>query len=249
MIKLENNEVMEKLFFELASESRLRILQELQTENLKMNEIARRLDVTATEAFRQLQRLSEAMLVQKQPEGTFTVTSYGNLVLQLSSAYDFVSKHRKYFLSHDVSRIPIQFINRLGELSDAKLIVDAMDNINKTEKMFITAEQYAWGIAEGRIPELMNPIMDEQIRKGLKIKMIIPEKLLANIPPIKTSNVEIRGISDIPAIMATTEKEATICFRFKDEKLDYGGFSGNDPAFLKWINDLFEHYWQNAKRM
>jgi len=160
--------LLEKLFFELASESRLLILQKLQKENMKMNEIARRLDMTATEAFRQLQRLSEAALVQKQPDGTFSITSYGKLVLQLLSAYDFVSKHRKYFLSHNVWHIPTQFVNRLGELSKAELILDAMDNINKGEKMFISAKQYAWGIAEGRIPELMNPVMDKKSRKGLK---------------------------------------------------------------------------------
>jgi predicted transcriptional regulator len=214
-----------------------------------MNEIARRLDVTATEAFRQLQRLSEAKLVQKQPEGTFTVTGYGRLVLQLSSSHEFVSKHREYFLTHDVWNIPVQFINRLGELSNAELILDAMDNINKGEKMFIAAKEYAWGIAEGRIPELMNPVMDEKIKNGLKIKMIIEEKLLAKVPPIKMSNVEIRGITEIPLILAATEKAATVCFRFKEGRLDYGGFYGNDPAFLNWINDLFLYYWQKAKRM
>ena len=70
---------LEKLFFELASENRLCILRELQKENLKMQEIARRLDVTPTEAFRQLERLSTASLVQKQPDGTFTLAEYGNL--------------------------------------------------------------------------------------------------------------------------------------------------------------------------
>lgn len=244
---MENKEILEKLFFELASESRLSILHELQTENLKMNEVARRLDMTATEAFRQLQRLSEAKLVQKQPEGTFTVTGYGRLVLQLSSAYKFVSKQREYFLTHDVWSIPVQFINRLGELSNADLILDAMDNINKGEKMFITAKQHAWGIAEGRIPELMNPIMDEKIKKGLKIKMIIEESLLAKVPPIKMSNVELRGIKKIPLIMASTENAATACFRFNDGRLDYGGFYGKDPAFLNWVNDLFLYYWQKAK--
>jgi len=246
---LRNNELTEKLFFELASQSRLRILQELQTENLKMNEVARRLDVTATEAFRQLQRLSQAMLVQKQPEGTFTITGYGRVVLQLSSAHEFVSSHREYFLTHDVWRLPVQFINRLGELSDAQLIMDAMDNINKGEKMFIEAEQYAWGIAEGRIPELMNPIMDEKVRQGLKIKMIVGEDLLAKIPPIKTSNVEIRGIKQIPVIMAKTEKAATMCFKFNDGRVDYGGFYGKDPQFLNWTEDLFMYYWKKGKRV
>ena len=114
--------------------------------------------------------------------------------------------------------------------------------------MFINAKEYAWGIAEGRIPELMNPIMDEKISKGLKIKMVIEEKLLAKVPPIKDSNVEIRGIKEIPAIMASTEKAATMCFRFNNKRVDYGGFYGTDPAFLNWVKDLFEYYWKNAKQ-
>ena len=127
------------------------------------------------------------------------------------------------------------------------MIMDAMDNINKSEKMFMEAEQYAWGIAEGRIPELMNPIMDKKISQGLKLKMIIEEKLLAKVPPIKISNVEIRGVKEIPAIMAATEKAATMCFRFNNGRMDYGGFYGTDSAFLNWVKDLFEYYWQNAK--
>ena len=95
--KLENNEGVEKLFFELSSKSRLDILRELQKEKLKMQEIAHRLNVTATEAFRQLQRLSNALLVQKQPEGTLALAQYGRLVLQLSSSLDFVSKHKNTF--------------------------------------------------------------------------------------------------------------------------------------------------------
>jgi len=114
-VELENEAGVEKLFFELASESRLSILRELQKENLKMQEIARRLDVTATEAFRQLQRLSEALLVQKQPLGTFALAEYGRLVLQLSSSLEFVSKHRNYFSTHNIMRLPSHFLNRLSE--------------------------------------------------------------------------------------------------------------------------------------
>lgn len=245
---MENHEGIEKLFFELASESRLSILRELQAENLKMNKIASRLDVTATEAFRQLQRLSEAMLVQRQPEGTFAITCYGKLVLHLCSSFEFASKHREYFLTHDVWRLPMQFVNRLGELSQTKLIMDAMENINMGEQMFIEAEQYAWGLAEGRVPELMDPIMDQKIRKGLKLKMLIPESDLSTVPAMKTPNVELRGISDIPAIIGITEKEATVCFRFIGGRLDYAGFSGKDPTFLNWAKDLFLYYWEKGKR-
>jgi predicted transcriptional regulator len=244
---LGKSEGMEKLFFELASESRLSIMRELQAENLKMNKIASRLDVTATEAFRQLQRLSEAMLVQRQPEGSFAITCYGKLVLHLCSSFEFASEHREYFLTHDVWRIPMQFVNRLGELSQTKLIMDAMENINMGERMFTEAGQYAWGLAEGRVPELMDPIMDQKIAKGLQVKMLIPESDLSTVPAMKTPNVELRGISDIPAILGITEKEATVCFRFIGGRVDYAGFSGKDPAFLNWAKDLFLYYWEKGK--
>ena len=114
---LDDDELLEKLFFELSSESRLAILRELLGKSLKPQEMARSLDVTATEAFRQLQRLSDARLVQRQPEGSYTITSYGRLVLHLSSSLGVASKHREYFLGHDIWRLPIQFIDRIGEVS------------------------------------------------------------------------------------------------------------------------------------
>ena len=111
-------EGLERLYYELASESRIQILRILEKENVKMNELARRLDLTATEVFRQLQRLSDAQLIQKNQEGTFLLTAYGKLLMQLSSSTEFVFKHRQYFLTHDLSKLPQEFINRLGELSE-----------------------------------------------------------------------------------------------------------------------------------
>jgi predicted transcriptional regulator len=247
---LENDEGIEKLFFELASESRLGILRELQMENLKMQEIARRLDVTATEAFRQLQRLSKARLVQRQPEGTFAITQYGKLVLQLSSSLNFVFKHKNYFSTHDVWRLPYQFVNRIGELSQTHLIMDTMESINKGVQMFLEAEQFAWGLVEhGRGPELMIPVMNERVRKGVKVKMLTPESFLSTaIPPAKVPNYEVRGLSDIPAIMAVTEKEAAVYFSLVGGRMDYAGFHGKDPIFLNWVKDLFLYYWDKGKR-
>ena len=51
-----------------------------------MQELARRLDITDTEANRQLLHLSEASLVQKQPDGAYSLTEYGNL----ASVFPFI---------------------------------------------------------------------------------------------------------------------------------------------------------------
>lgn len=245
------NEGIAKLFFELASESRLSILRELQKENLKMQEIARRIDVTATEAFRQLERLSSALLVQRQPDGAFALAEYGKLVLQLSSSLEFVSRYRDYFSTHDVTRLPFQFVNRLGELSQANLVVDTVESLNKAEHAFIEAEEYGWGIAEGTIPEGMGPIMDERIRKGVELRFLIPETRLptsaSSLPPMK--NVEMRGLSDLPALVVLTEKEGAVYFRQVGGRVDYTGFFGKHPTFLNWIRDLFQYYWERGKRI
>lgn len=241
---------LEKLFFELASESRLAILQQLQKENLKMQEIARRLDVTATEAFRQLERLSAAMLVKRQPDGAFAISEYGKLVMQASSSLDFLSKYRDYFSTHNIMRLPSQFVNRLGELSKAELGMDTIANLNKVEQAFIEAKQFGCGIAEGTIPEHMLTKMDDQIKKGITFKFLIPENRLsapANQPETP-KNVEIRWFSEIPAILVLTEKFGGICFLQIGGKVDYAGFFGEDPTFLGWLNDVFMYYWEKESK-
>ncbi|MGA2681242.1 MAG: hypothetical protein ABSF44_05510 [Candidatus Bathyarchaeia archaeon] len=215
-----------------------------------MNEIARRLDVTPTEAFRQLERLSTAMLVQRQPDGTFVLAEYGKIVLQISTSLAFLSKYKEYFSTHDLMRLPIQFVNRLGELAGAKLEMDTIESLNKGAKWFSEAKPYAWGIGEGTIPEHMIPVMNQQVQRGIQVKMLIPTELLPAVSqPGTTKNVEARGLSDLSGIVAFKEEMAGICFRQLGGRIDYAGFFGSDPVFRNWVKDLFLYYWGKAKRV
>lgn len=240
---------LDKLFFEFASESRLAILRELLSENLKMQEIARRLDVTATEAFRQLERLSAAMLVKRQPDGTFAISEYGKLVMQASSCLDFISKYREYFSTHDVMRLPSQFVNRLSELSNSELCTDTIANLNKAEQAFVDAKEFGYGIAEGTIPEHMAPKMEAQMKRGVNFKFLVPlSRLAEHATPIPApKNVHAKGLGELPAVIVLTEKFGGICFLQVGGKVDYAGFFGDDPALLNWLKDLFMFYWESAQ--
>jgi predicted transcriptional regulator len=238
---MENQEGIERLFFELASESRLGILRKLLEKDWKMNEIARKLDLTTTETFRQLQRLSEGLLVQKQPEGTYAITEYGRLVLQLSSSLEFVFKHKEYFLKHDVLGLPPQFLNRIGELSQANLMMGMVESTMKSSTLIGEAKKFMWAVSPEPVPQAFDEIA-EQIPKGAEYRILSPQ------PPVNLSNLESRALFDPPAIMVITEKEAVICFRFKEGRVDYAGFFGQDPIFLNWVKDLFLYYWNKGKR-
>jgi predicted transcriptional regulator len=93
--------------------------------------------------------------------------------------------------------------------------------------------------------------MDEKIQEGLNFKFLLPEnrfpstKSLFELP----KNVQIRSVSELPAIAACTEKFASICFLQIGGKVDYAGFSGDDPTFVNWVKELFTFYWEKGKRI
>ena len=247
---MEDQERIERLFFELASESRLSILQEISKHDGKMREIARKLELTTTETFRQIQRLSDALLVQKKPEGTYAITEYGLLILQFSAFLEFIHKHRQYFATHNVRRLPYQFLNRIGELSQAEFSSDVMGNINAAERIAREAEKYMWG-SGGEQPLNIRAALQEGISKGVSYKFLFPKQFTPKEPTIPglAKVAEIRSMEDLPFNLAMNEKEAGISFQFVDGRVDYVSFIGKDPVFLNWVKELFLYYWEKGNRL
>jgi predicted transcriptional regulator len=246
---LENSEGIDRVFYELASESRLSILRELQAKNYKMQELARKLDLTDTEAFRQLQRLSEALLIQKQPDGTYSTTQYGKLLMQFSHSFEFAFKFRQCLLTRDVWRLPIQFVNRLGELSKVALNTDSLEMVNNVEQLISNSEKYLWIIGE-RPLGFLGAKISSQVQKGLTIRLMFEEdsrKLFENTPDVK-GIFEKRVIPTIPATLVLNEKFAGVNLLAVDGRADNAVFYGSDSAFMKWATDLFLFYWEQGKR-
>jgi predicted transcriptional regulator len=246
---LGNTEGIEQLLFDLASESRLGILKELSQNKLKMAEVARKLDLTATENFRQLQRLSEAKLVQKLPDGEYTLSEYGKLALHLLPALEFSYKNRDYLLTHNIWRLPYQFVNRIGELSNATLSMDTIENVNRAAHVVAEAEKYVWGLGDKAL-ESIGPAMAQGMAGGVKFRFMFHESLLPRYKPLlaEVPHVEKRTLSEIPAMIFCTEKEAAICLHNNEGRMDYTGFFGKDPLFVNWVKELFEFYWEKAQR-
>ena len=84
-----------ELHFQLANADRRRMISELEKENLHLNELARRVGVGATEAYRHVQRMTNARVLERMPDGKYSLTPYAKLVLDLLSSVDFVSKYQR----------------------------------------------------------------------------------------------------------------------------------------------------------
>ena len=245
---MEDQERIEKLYFELASESRLSILKEIDKQEGKMREIARKLDLTTTEAFRQLQRLNNALLVQKKPEGTYSLTEYGLLVLHFSFLFEFIHNHKQYFATHNIRKLPYQFLNRIGELSKADFRTNMIENINAAEHRIREAEKYVWGGGvEG--PLNIRTTLQENILKGVRYRFLFPERFIPKERSFPAQVVEWRSAEDLPANFCISEKEAGISFCYANGQVDYVSFVGKDSIFVSWVKDLFLYYWEKGNKL
>jgi predicted transcriptional regulator len=236
------------LHFQLSSADRRRIIEELQTQSLKLNEIAQKLDMTATEAFRQLQRLTDAGFLEKTSDGRYRSTPYSRLVLESSATMDFLSKHREYFLEHDTSLIPPQFRVRFGELSKTVLLTEAVVNLNTGTRVLKNAEKRIDAMNEQHL-EHNAQILRQQSLKGVKVRSLLQENMVEAIQeePIVMQSWEKRIIPRICCIIIQTEKIVGIALPKLDGKMDYQVFEGNDPESMKWAGDLFEDQWNRAR--
>jgi predicted transcriptional regulator len=245
---MENQDRLEKLFFELASESRLGILRELQVTDLRMQEIARRLNLTDTETSRQLQRLSEALLVQKHTNGSYGLTGYAKLILDGSSLFGFISKNRQYFLDHDAFLLPSEFRARLGELSGVRIITSTVETMNYVCEMFRNAEKMIDATVVG-----MDTIVDievQRVNEGLKVRWLMLESFLPKARSKLCSVEKLPEMRWTPSIfghVGVTDKAAILTIKRNDGALSYDAFVGEDPSFLKFAEDLFKHEWEKAK--
>ena len=238
-----------ELFFQLASIDRKRILSELQGESLHLNEVAKRLGMTATETLRQLQRMSEARLLEKTSEGRYKLTPYAKIVLDASAPLDFISQFREFFMTHDAMLLPTEYRSRLSELSSGVLIPQTMETMNKvTEMLRSTHDRIEATIELGF--EVHLDIMKQRITDGVKVRWLVQESYLPKARDLLRTVKkfpEMRHTSRLIGHIYLTDNAASIALRLNDGTMDYASFHGEDPRFLRWATDLFAHEWEKAK--
>jgi predicted transcriptional regulator len=246
-LMLEDNEEISKVLFELSSNRRANILFETQKNSLKMQQLSKMLNMTVTETFRHLQRLSDSKLVEKKVDGTYAITSLGNLACGFLADFNFILKNTEFFLEHDLSVLPYEFVNRLGELSNAEFSSEPIQSFNRVRKILSNAEKQFYTMAEQVDSSTKQP-SEDKIVEGLDFKFIMQQDLALAFAKSQAKVLAgSRYIPHVPVALVISEKEASVVFRTHRGVLDYLGLFGTDEKFLKWCTDLFLYYWQNAK--
>ena len=234
------------LLFEFSNEERLKILLELEKGPRNLTRIAKDLDFTSQGTSRNVARLVQTSLIRRNPEGEYELTPYGSVSLRLLSSYEFLSRNRHYFLSHDASVLPYQFVDRLGELSVSSFQGDFITNYVLEGEMAKQAEEYIYSMGD-QFNVHSPPIIAEMLKAGVEIRSIFPETI---VPPPgfrPASGVDRRLLPKVQVGITMTDKKAMFGLPTLEGKMDGENLVSEDPKFRRWCLDLFNYYWDQGK--
>jgi predicted transcriptional regulator len=234
------------LLFELSNEDRLKILLGLEKGSKNLIKIAKELNTSAQGTSRNVARLVETAIVSRNPDGEYELTPYGSVSLKLLSSYEFLSRNVQYFLNHDVSVLPYQFINRLGELNVSSFHRDFITNYVLELEMAKQAEEYVYSMGD-QFNAHSPPIVAEKLKLGVKIRTIFPETV---VPPPgfrPVAGVDRRLLPKVQVCVTMTDKKAMFELPTLDGRMDGENFVSEDPKFRRWCLDLFNYYWDQGK--
>lgn len=200
--------------------------------------------------------LRNAKLIEKDSAGFFRLTTFGKSMLTLLPSISFLTQNKEFFVTHDISSLPEEFVERIGELRNSIYIKKVGSILAHAQKVLQNAEEYIWLMAD-------HPLGGEQFllsnvdleARNISWRVIIPASssksidwgLLRRTMRNQKGRIEyclLEDENEIKAGLALNEKIAGINFMTNMGELDFGsGFTSNDSLFHKWCRDLFVIHW------
>jgi predicted transcriptional regulator len=175
--------------------------------------------------------------------------------LLLLPSFDFLSKNRYYFISHDISFIPQEFIERIGELSVYEYAANVSNILRHTEKVISSANEYVLLMADQALITRSH-IAQGVANRDLSVRIMIPKNTLLpqeyqQTKPLLGNKLEMKVIVEehVKVAIAMNEKIAGVTFPDLKVNIDFNsGFTSSSIDFHKWCNDIFSFYWNRSKK-
>ena len=246
-------------FLELASEQRLAILSRLQNESVKISTIAKELEATVPEVYRNFERLVKADLISKNPDGSYSITAMGKILCSQISLAGFLFTNRKYFKNHDLDQLPEKYLQRIGALGTGEMVKGFVKVQEKWKEIYSDAEQYIYNILfEVPYTPDITELLIKKVNLGVKVKSIFSETAI--IPKerkqvfdklgfkdlIQQGKIERKMKENVSTIIILNEKEAGVMFPSGGEVDMSEAFFSKDKTFHEWCFDYFRSSWDTA---
>ena len=243
---------------ELASSQRLSILIGLLTKQSTPTAFAKSIDSTKQEVHRNFSRLEKAGLIKKNVGGTYSLTTFGQVVCTQVPSLVFLSQNRKYFEEHNFGDVPHKFQMRCGQLANSQYVKGVSKVLETWKTIYKNSDEYVYEILSEVPLDLIEPLV-KRVKKGIQFNYIFSEsavvpkgrktllKKLGFDKLMEKGLVERKMEKDVKTVVVLNEKEACIMFPTLDGESDISEMLySDDPMFHEWCLDYFRYSWYGS---
>lgn len=225
-----------------------------EEKEYRLGDIAQRLDSSIQEASKHVARLREQNLVEKDPSnGYYALTTLGKLVIKLLSSIEFLSQNKEYLLTHNISSLPEEFIERIGELQEHQYNAKVGLVLSFTHQVIREADKFVWLMSDHSLIDVFDIERDRD--RSLTWRIILPTGSKIDWQNLRSyakdvhSRIEIGFSHEIIAGMALNEKIAGLLLPDLRGSLDFNsGFISSNLSFCKWCQDLYNYIWSESEK-
>jgi predicted transcriptional regulator len=256
-----------RTFFELGSAQRLAILYKIAEVKCNLARLSKDLGCTMPEVRRNIIRLTNSGMVDRESNGTFFLTTFGKTVLEQIPTLDFLSRNKDYFSDHTFSALPLKFIRRIGSLTNSKLVSGLVTVDERLNDIYNRSQEYVYAM----IPEVPIDLIESIVarlkkieNKNFRFSYILPAH--ATVPKrrkqlletlgfeelLKKGTVERKMVNSLLVGIVLNDEQGCVMFprihRNNKIEIDMNSmFYGEDPDFHEWCLDYYRYIWHNAR--
>lgn len=247
-----------QIFIELAGELRRQMVIKLSQESIRLTELAKELNATMQETHRNINRLIEVGLIEKDSEGLLSLTTYGRIMLKQLPTFAFLTEHKEYFTEHTLGDLPMKFIQRMGALYNSEIIDGVVRVLETWKSIYHNANEYIYEVMAQVPLDLIEPLV-EKINNGVKFSyifakdVVVPKGRLELLQKfgwrdLMTKGMVERKMADKVQVMTVlNEKQASVLFPNLKGEADLNTmFYSGDPLFHEWCLDYFRYKWYGS---
>ena len=242
------------------SELRRVILVSLGEGEKALSELREELEVSSTTAIHALRDLERYNFVFQDEHRDYALTKIGEMIaLKLSDfvdAIEVLKKHEDFWLTHDLSGIPEQLLEKIGWLNNSNVVkIDVLDIIktHKTYIAFIETAKWIRGVSSIFSPDYPK-VFEGLVKKTIDTRLILTENVWEKV-------IEAVGLENIRYQLSKgcleifiAEEDVKVAFTVTDAVLSLGLFAldgtydntcdliSNDERAVCWGVELFEQY-------
>ncbi len=166
-------------FLELSSEQRLNIIRNVAKNKLNISKLANILDATKPEIHRNVTRLTKTGLIEKDVDGNYRLTVYGNAILIQIPSLSFFAENKQFFSNHTLGNLEEKFIQRIGALENKKQVKGYVKTLEKWRQIHENAEKFIYNILS-EIPYSSDiiEVISKQLKSDLHIHSVFSDKVI-----------------------------------------------------------------------